>query len=71
MAEGKVDLAELLQRAAIANQNDVDGRLELGQHIDWKGIARPDIPVVSAAAADARHRLIKNLGGNPDELLEA
>jgi len=71
VAEGKVDLAELLQRAAIANQNDVDGRLELGQHIDWKGVARPDIPVVSAAAADARHRLIKNLGGNPDELLEA
>ncbi|QHE84818.1 GapS1 family protein [Hydrogenophaga sp. BPS33] len=70
VAEGKVHLAELLQRAAIANQNAVDGRLELSQHIDWKGAERPDIPVVSAAATDARHRLIANLGGNPDELLE-
>ncbi len=71
VAEGKVNLAELLQRAAIANQNHVDGRLQLSQHIDWKGIERPDIPVVSAAATDARRRLIANLGGNPDELLQA
>lgn len=71
VAEGKVDLAELLQRAAIANQSDVDARIELGLHIDWEGLARPDIPLVSAAAADARHRLIKNLGGNPDELSAA
>lgn len=71
VAEGKVDLAELLQRAAIANQNDVDGRIELGQHIDWEGIARPDIPLLSEAAANARRSLIQNLGGNPDELLDA
>jgi hypothetical protein len=71
VAEGKVDLAELLQHAAIANKNHVDGRLQLSQHIDWKGIERPDIPVVSAAATDARRRLIGNLGGNPDELLQA
>lgn len=71
VAEGKVDLAELLQRAAIANQNHVDGRLQLSQHIDWKGAERPDIPVVTAAATNARRRLIANLGGNPDELLPA
>ena len=69
VTEGKVDLAELLQRASIANQNHVDGRLQLSQHIDWRGADRPDIPVVSSAATDARRRLIANLGGNPDELL--
>jgi len=71
VTEGKVDLADLLQRAATANQNAVDGRLVLSQHIDWKGAERPDIPVLSAAATDARRRLIANLGGNPDELLKA
>ena len=71
VAEGKVDLAELLQHAAIANQNHVDGRLLLSHHIDWKGAERPDIPVLSAAAKDARRRLIANLGGSPDELLLA
>lgn len=70
VAEGKVDLAALLQRAAIANQNHVDGRLQLSQHIDWKGIQRPDIPVLSVAAADAQRRLVANLGGDPDELLK-
>jgi hypothetical protein len=71
VAEGKVNLAELLQHAAIPNQNHVDGRLQLSQHIDWKGAERPDIPVLAAAATDARRRLIANLGGNPDELLLA
>lgn len=69
VAEGKVNLADLLRRAATANQSVIEGRLELSQHIDWGGIERPNIPVISNAAADARRRVIANLGRNPDQIL--
>lgn len=64
VAEGNVNLPDLLKRAAAANLNMVDGRLQLSEHIDWTGVPRPDIPLVSAAAAIARENVLEALGAS-------
>lgn len=61
VSERKVDLPQLLARAATANLSVTDGRLQLSEHIDWSGIQRPDIPLISAASEAARERVIRAL----------
>ncbi|MBW8470736.1 MAG: hypothetical protein K0M67_20895 [Thiobacillus sp.] len=62
VAEGKVNLPDLLERASTANLNMVDGRLQLSEHIDWAEVSRPDIPLISGATADAHKRVSLALG---------
>lgn len=64
VAEGKVNLPNLLERASTANLSMVDGRLQLSEHIDWTGVARPDIPLVSDAAAEVHERVVRALSAS-------